>query len=766
MTNIANDITHSIKIAHVTLEYKLGVGGLKSVTTGLIPALCNSNEIDPAVITPFFDIYHDFYKNSDLKKVATVTHIYKGKQFQSDVFRVCSEIINNKPIYHYLIKPINNSAVACIFNIGEEKNIYKSFKHSEVHNRFEYFNGAVAAMLRIPNDNIPEFDIIHTHTWHSGLAGCLVKEFEHLPLYQDIITAANKPLNKIPYVVATIHMLLKGENGSLTSKKSVQSLLESVGLPSNFTYNFTQHHADLNKNHIKQVVIPLLYADYVTFVSKGLENEVINGKAEGLEGLFKELHYNKRLKGITNGINIADWDSQDPKNLQEFVFTDGSIRSSKQRLKIHLASQFPNLDPNKPWFIFIGRLANEKGVEYLPDLWNAVRKVNGNLIILGSHVAYTIIDGKPVPTYKKIIDDLHTTGCVVLDNIESQKLFGKKFRAASDCAVSLSKNEACGLVPMELMMYGAISVAPNIQGLPDTVKELNATNNSGTGILYDGSPENRKQHLEAAIIKAAEFLSLKIKDGSIDVFLQKLISEAKQYDWAAVPAQEYTKLYKEIIKRKLLTTDDIHKKSITAPRIWSIGFNKCGTTTLFRFFSNNGIASIHYGTSRDGALATIMYNNYLQGKPILSPQFEQYKAFFDLENVYADPPIFINLMLFKELDANYPGSKFILNTRNKNDWINSRLAHVDKMKNKRYVDVLCAAYQINEAELIARWSQEWDAYHAEVLEYFKDRPQDLLIFNIDTDKPEKICEFFKDMFTLDPSLYGHHNKTPPKPSLA
>jgi glycogen synthase len=752
MTNISNNANNGIlKVAHITMEYKLGVGGIKAVTTGLLPALSECGDIDPAVITPFFDVYNEFYKDHNVKLVATVTHIYKGKQFKSDVFRVCTDVVNNKPIYHYLIKPIMNSPVAYIFNIGEEKNMYQAFKHSEPQNRIEYFNSAAAALLRMPNDMIPEFDIIHEHTWLTGLTGCLAKEFENLPLYQDIIKAAGRPLKKIPHVISTVHMLLKGQNGTLMPETSVQSLLGSVGLPQNFTSLFPNHSEDINKDHLKQIAIAMLYSDHVTTVSKGLAAEVISGKAEGLDGMFKELHYNKRLQGITNGINIKEWDATDPANLQQFVFNSGSISADKQRIKNYLTKTYPNLDPNKKWFIFIGRFADEKGVEYLPDLLHSVLKANGNLIILGSHVAYTEKDGQMIPTYKDAIDSLKVPGCVVIDNHGEQKKFGKLFRAASDCGVSLSKNEACGLVPMELMMYGLISVVPKIQGLPDTV-------NNGTGILYNGNPKTRAQQLEAAILAAAKFLDLKTKDGSMDLVLKNLINTAAQYDWTANPAHEYSKLYKKVAQRELLTAEKIKKQHKVQGRIWAIGFNKCGTTTIFEFFNKNGIPSMHHG--KKGHLATSIYQNHLDGKMLLSDEYSKYKAFFDIENIYADPPIYITQTLFKELDKNYPGSKFILNTRDKSDWIKSRRSHVDPTNNKRYVDVLCESYGINEAELIARWSKEWDAHHAAVTEYFKDRPQDLLVFDIDNDSPEKICEFFKDMIALDPSLYGHHNKTP------
>ncbi len=67
-------------------------------------------------------------------------------------------------------------------------------------------------------------------------------------------------------------------------------------------------------------------------------------------------------------------------------------------------------------------------------------------------------------------------------------------------------------------------------------------------------------------------------------------------------------------------------------------------------------------------------------------------------------------------------------------------------------------YNCSEEALINRWKAEWDTHHANVKEYFKDRPQDLLIYNIDTDKPNKLVEFFS-ILDLKPEEYKHFNKT-------
>lgn len=757
-------MTNVLEVAHLTSEYKMGVGGIKSVTMGLIPALASKDNINVSVITPFYDVYQKFYtdQHKEIKLIATVPHIYKGKEVKSNIFRVQTDTINAKPIYHYLIKPVPQSPVARIFEIHNEKNIYQAFRHSEPQNRIEYFNSAAAAMIRLPNDKIPEFDIIHGHTWHTGLAGCLAKEFTNLVPYQPIINAQTKPLKKIPHVISTVHMLLAGQNGTLTEPGYIKKYITSVGLPESFLTKFPAHSEDINSTYLKQLSIAMLYSDAVTTVSKGLAHEAVNGRGEDMDKVFVHLNNNQRLYGITNGINVQDW---------KHKFKTGQITAEKKQIKQQLATKYPNLDPNKKWFIFIGRFAKEKGVDYLPDLLRAVEKADGNLVILGSHVV-TVTDknGNKLSRYQAEIDELRShKGVVIIDCADEQKKYGKDFRTAADCAVNLSDNEACGLVPMELMTCGAISVAPNIQGLPDTVIPL--SQNSGTGILYDANPQHKAKNLEQAIISATEFLNSKEKDGTLDKFLVQLINNSQQYDWTANPANEYLKLYKKVLQREILTYDKPAKPILTAfktpkklNKIWQIGPNKSGSTTLFHFFLKNKIPSIHYGPQ--GKLATSIYENHLQGKTLIAPEYAKYTAFFDMENIYADPPIYAGQTLYKELDKQYPGSKFILNTRDEDNWIKSRLAHTDIMNGKSYAQVLCEKYKITEEELVKLWREEFTQHKQEVLEYFKDRPKDLLVFDIENDTPEKICEFFDEQLDLDPKLFGHSNKTPaPKPSL-
>lgn len=192
-------------------------------------------------------------------------------------------------------------------------------------------------------------------------------------------------------------------------------------------------------------------------------------------------------------------------------------------------------------------------------------------------------------------------------------------------------------------------------------------------------------------------------------------------------------------------------------KVFQIGFSKCGTVTLANFFSSNGIPTIHHGS--DGILPLTMYQNHQQNRPLISPEFNQYYVFTDLDLLQHEPQISIGMQLFKELDKQYPDSKFILNTRDKTAWLKSRSRQTVAPDRKTLLQITAQMHGISTDEVLNRWSQEWDDHHRAVQEYFKDRPNDLLVFNIETDDPEKIVSFFKDYFILDKRLYTHQNRS-------
>lgn len=106
---------------------------------------------------------------------------------------------------------------------------------------------------------------------------------------------------------------------------------------------------------------------------------------------------------------------------------------------------------------------------------------------------------------------------------------------------------------------------------------------------------------------------------------------------------------------------------MSSQKIFCIGLNKTGTTSLHKAFEILGYNSVHY-SSKEGNIQNIITNNY-KDNALLLKGLEHYDVILD----WNDESI---LDLYKVFDQQYPNSKFILNTRDLDGWINSREKHV------------------------------------------------------------------------------------------
>jgi hypothetical protein len=170
-------------------------------------------------------------------------------------------------------------------------------------------------------------------------------------------------------------------------------------------------------------------------------------------------------------------------------------------------------------------------------------------------------------------------------------------------------------------------------------------------------------------------------------------------------------------------------------RIFGIGMQKTATTSLDCALQLLGFDSAHW---LDGKWAVaILREMRAKGR---SETLERHYALCDL-------PIAI---LFKELDRACPGSKFILTVRDEVDWLVSARDHWSYQHNtfRSDWDIFPAANFIHKATygrtsfdaevFLARYKR----HNAEVREYFKNRPGQLLVMDMSRGAGWKeLCEF-------------------------
>jgi hypothetical protein len=132
-----------------------------------------------------------------------------------------------------------------------------------------------------------------------------------------------------------------------------------------------------------------------------------------------------------------------------------------------------------------------------------------------------------------------------------------------------------------------------------------------------------------------------------------------------------------------------------------------------------------------------------------------YSVFSDMENI-SPGFAFEAYKLYRYFSIEYPDSIFILNTRNVDAWVRSRLKHGDGGYVRRWKRILDVA---TNDELISCWRQDWERHHESVERYFAGSPYRFLKFNIETDSAEMINSIAPE-YRLDPAKYslrGHRH---------
>lgn len=168
-------------------------------------------------------------------------------------------------------------------------------------------------------------------------------------------------------------------------------------------------------------------------------------------------------------------------------------------------------------------------------------------------------------------------------------------------------------------------------------------------------------------------------------------------------------------------------------KTFCIGLNKTGTSSLHRAFKILGLRSVHYCTMDGKNVKDIIQDNYLSRRSLLYG-IENYDAYSDWDKIPH------TLEIIKEFDRQYPGSKFILNSRDLESWLDSREKHVlrNQEKKKKYPNKNIKWLRVDRET----WTKEYQHHYREVLTYFKGRESELLeMYVTEGDGWEKLCPF-------------------------
>lgn len=188
-----------------------------------------------------------------------------------------------------------------------------------------------------------------------------------------------------------------------------------------------------------------------------------------------------------------------------------------------------------------------------------------------------------------------------------------------------------------------------------------------------------------------------------------------------------------------------------APKYFCIGSNKTGTTSIKKAFEE-----LHFKVGKQRTAE-------LMQRDIFAQDFEPLIEYCKSAQVFQDVPFSQN-EVYKKLDAAFPNSKFILTIRDSGEqWYNSMVKFHSKIFGKGNVptwEVLKKTRYIyrgwsyeNKKHVYGLTEQDdpydktklinyYDTRNQAIINYFKDRPDDLLVINLsEKGAYQKFCAF-------------------------
>ena len=273
----------------------------------------------------------------------------------------------------------------------------------------------------------------------------------------------------------------------------------------------------------------IIYSDVVNTVSETYSREILTPEyGEGLDKLLLEVR--SKLFGITNGIDYEDFNPEnDPLVPYSFNFHSPQNRVNN---KLAIQKEF-GLKQGEEHFLvgMVSRLTEQKGVEILLEsLPRFLSAFDAQFIVIGGGEEKYVAAMRELQ--KKYPDKI---GVHLMPNFTLPRLLF----SGADCMVIPSRFEPAGLTQLESMRYGAIPIVRGTGGLADTVMDLDAEKNLGTGFVFD---EYSPWALFAQFVRAQENFHNKPT-------WQKLVRRAMAADFSwEVSAKKYADLYRRAIQ--------------------------------------------------------------------------------------------------------------------------------------------------------------------------------------------------------------------------
>lgn len=426
-----------ICLLHASLEYgmpcdseSIGVGGIGTLVSSLCIAQQQyKNIIDARVIIPY---YPELHKHAlFIESVRIIYHFYDDRIVSS----LISKTTTREGVIQYLVKPLSRPFSQLFKDILTPEMIYSDVpNHSTLLERMSYFSSAVSAFSCVGEPSFKP-NIVQGHGWGLSLLGKLIKKqrLNNLSISE-----------KRPHTIYTCH----SSHDSFPSPEELKIAVfrkKQINVTQEVLENGYDHIVYVSESLLKGSILHLNYGSISKFVLQAYNAD--------------------KISMILNNV-LADQFNPAQCLSDEFKFDLNDISSGKMNLKIHLNNEvlrhlWKKINLNAPMLLYVGRYMPEKGIETFDSAIKIVLQNGGTFFAMGI--------GEPDFIKNLIYRYRNDPSIIFFTTKEEQSLYGKWVRAAADIYLVPSREEACGLVPMEAGISGAPVVSSSAGGLKNVV---------------------------------------------------------------------------------------------------------------------------------------------------------------------------------------------------------------------------------------------------------------------------------------------------------
>jgi starch synthase len=349
-------------------------------------------------------------------------------------------------------------------------------------------------------------DILHCHDWHTGLVPVYLKT-----LYQNVF--------KKTASLFTIHNL------------GYQGIFWHYDWPLlNLPWDYFNYQALEFYGKINFLKGGLVFADALNTVSPKYAKEIQTAAyGHRLEGILSRRK--KDLYGILNGIDTKEWN---PAQDQYIPATyDAKALSGKEKCKSALQKELGlPIQKERPLLAMITRLAEQKGIDLVAELFEKLMKQQAQVIILGSgEKKYETLFESMAVKYPK----------QAAVKIAYDTPLAHRIEAGADIFLMPSKYEPCGLNQMMSLRYGTVPIVRATGGLDNTVVHFDPLTLQGNGFKF-------KSYTATAFFRQIQNAhSLYLEKKKWHALIQN--GMAGNYSWDA-SAEKYLQLYESVMRKQ------------------------------------------------------------------------------------------------------------------------------------------------------------------------------------------------------------------------